>query len=56
MNFIRADSFHSKKGNGLGLALSLKVIDLLAGRISVKNLPGSGTAFTIVLKTKKSID
>lgn len=54
--FYQGDSSHSKEGNGLGLALSLKVIDLIDGKISVKSSPGSGTEFITVLKKEKHND
>lgn len=51
--FYQGDNSHSKEGNGLGLALSLKVIELVGGKIFVKSASGSGTVFTVKLETKK---
>ena len=48
--FYQCDTSHSKDGNGLGLALVKKTIDLLGGTITVKSAPKQGTAFTICLK------
>lgn len=49
--FYQGDTSHSAEGNGLGLALVKKVIDVLGGEISVKSEVGLGTTFTIVLKS-----
>ena len=48
--FYQGDSSHSTEGNGLGLALVKKVIDIVGGEISVESKVGEGSAFTIKLK------
>jgi len=48
--FYQGDSSHSSEGNGLGLSLVKKVIDLIGGEISVKSEVGKGSTFTIKLK------
>ena len=48
--FYQADSSHKQEGNGLGLALVKKIIDLENGEISVKNNDDKGCTFTVILK------
>ena len=44
--FYQADSSHSKEGNGLGMALVKRVIDVMGGDITVESELGVGSKFT----------
>jgi signal transduction histidine kinase len=48
--FYQEDSSHKQEGNGRGLALVKKIIDLEGGSIDVKNNADRGCTFTVVLK------
>ena len=48
--FYQGDTSHSGEGNGLGLPLVKKVIDVLGGEISVSSEIGKGSIFMITLK------
>ncbi|MCL2518954.1 MAG: HAMP domain-containing histidine kinase [Oscillospiraceae bacterium] len=49
--FYQGDTSRSQDGNGLGLALALRVIELLNGQISAESKPGEGSTFVVKLKT-----
>lgn len=48
--FYQGDVSRSKEGNGLGLALVWRVVELLDGEVSVESGLGTGTTFTVKLK------
>ncbi len=50
--FYQGDSSHSAHGNGLGLALVKKVIDITQGEIRVESAVGQGSTFTVKIRRR----
>ena len=47
--FYQGDSSRKAEGNGLGLALVKRILDLCGGQITVESAPGKGASFFVTL-------
>lgn len=52
--FYQGDASHKTKGNGLGLSIAKRIVELHGGSINVESKPGAGSAFVVTFPQNES--
>ena len=52
--FSQGDRSHASDGNGIGLTLVARILDLCGGKIDVSSKPGEGSTFRVTLPVTKA--
>lgn len=50
--FYQGDASHSTPGNGLGLPLTKRIVEMVGGKIMVESTPGQGSTFTVLIPSE----
>lgn len=53
--FYQGDRSHSDEGNGLGLALVKRIVELCHGSVQVESAPGEGACFRVTLPVEEEL-
>ena len=53
--FYQSDTSHKSEGNGLGLALVSRILEVEGGSVKVENLPTRGAKFTVFLPRARAL-
>ncbi len=54
--FYQGDTSHAKHGNGIGLSMAKRAVELCGGRIDVESEPGKGSVFTVTLPYRTLVE
>lgn len=52
--YYQGENSKDKKGNGLGLSIAKKIVEMTGGNITVKSAPGKGSVFSVVFPKEQN--